>query len=408
MSPSQPSPKNTTTTQQQTIISAFKAAQSKYRRRPQSKLEYESSRSTIIDFSSPQQLRENFFQPISNGFENEKPLSFFSSEITHPTQAFTLKEFPGFLYLPGALPLSAQLELAYWALSNYCELPHMTNIDSLTSDSKSSNDSLPVEAISMWEHWKNEQSSQKNTKNAIKTKSKNHKTNSRNTKARPKTLQRLSWSTMGYHYDWTERSYRDDCHSTVPSPIQTMSRYYAQLYFQYMTPNQTPPPPFDPTACILNYYKLKSLMGGHSDNLEYALDKPVISLSLGLPAIFLLGGRTKEDSPVIPILIRPGDVMFLGGKSRLRYHGMARVISLEEWFQDWGGKDINIEEIQKEGKLSSHAHTDLEFVKLYLSKHRMNLNVRQVLPDGVSSILEMDVKDVDTLEQRKKVKRNVD
>ena len=43
-------------------------------------------------------------------------------------------------------------------------------------------------------------------------------------------------------------------------------------------------------------------MGGHQDDLELTFDKPVVSISLGLPAIFLLGGATKNDTP-IPILV---------------------------------------------------------------------------------------------------------
>ena len=119
---------------------------------------------------------------------------------------------------------------------------------------------------------------------------------------------------------------------------------------------------FLPSAAIVNFYTLKSTMGGHCDDLEFALDKPVVSFSVGLSGVFLLGGGTSsQDSPVLPILVRSGDVMILGGDARLRYHGMARVLPpLETTTLD----------------LSS------------VSQHRININVRQVLPDGINSIAE--------------------
>ena len=58
-------------------------------------------------------------------------------------------------------------------------------------------------------------------------------------------------------------------------------------------------------------------MGGHRDDLELDFTQPVVSISLGLPAIFLLGGDTKDCEPVVPILVRPGDVYLLAGDSRL-------------------------------------------------------------------------------------------
>eukprot|EP00957_Ditylum_brightwellii_P174320 13271547-Ditylum_brightwellii.AAC.1 len=81
-------------------------------------------------------------------------------------------------------------------------------------------------------------------------------------------------------------------------------------------------------------------MGGHRDDLEYDFSKPVISISLGLPSIFLLGGKDRNNYAV-PILVRPGDVMVLGGDCRLHYHGMARVVVPSSSRQKEGGKEYN-------------------------------------------------------------------
>jgi alkylated DNA repair dioxygenase AlkB len=71
---------------------------------------------------------------------------------------------------------------------------------------------------------------------------------------------------------------------------------------------------------IVNYYSGKAYMGGHRDDLEYTFDQPVVSLSLGCSAVFLLGGEDKDAHPV-PIVLRSGDAVIMGGRSRLCVHG---------------------------------------------------------------------------------------
>lgn len=148
---------------------------------------------------------------------------------------------------------------------------------------------------------------------------------------------------------------------------------------------------FAPEASIVNYYNTKSLMGGHRDELEIALDKPVVSLSMGLPAIFLLGGKTKEEEPVVPILIRPGDVMCLGGDARLNYHSMARVLPHTVPIPD-AKASLCADENQrltvasvKNGDLETEdlskiSECDLLGLEEYLMEHRININIRQVYP----------------------------
>lgn len=51
------------------------------------------------------------------------------------------------------------------------------------------------------------------------------------------------------------------------------------------------------------------------------MEQPIVSLSMGSSAVFLLGGRTRDKAP-LPILIRSGDVVVMGRQSRLCYHGV--------------------------------------------------------------------------------------
>lgn len=66
-------------------------------------------------------------------------------------------------------------------------------------------------------------------------------------------------------------------------------------------------------------------MGGHVDSAEHTHDSPVVSLSLGRSAIFLLGGATGEERPC-SMLLHSGTAVMFGGPSRLRFHGVSRVL----------------------------------------------------------------------------------
>ena len=86
---------------------------------------------------------------------------------------------------------------------------------------------------------------------------------------------------------------------------------------------------FTPDLCIVNWYGPSSRMGLHQDKDESraSLDAgaPVVSLSIGDSARFLFGGLKRKD-PVEKILLESGDVFVFGGESRLRYHGVTRIL----------------------------------------------------------------------------------
>ena len=56
------------------------------------------------------------------------------------------------------------------------------------------------------------------------------------------------------------------------------------------------------------------------DDVESDLAQPIVSVSLGCPALFLMGGRTKATHPSA-LLLRGGDVLVLAGQARSCYHG---------------------------------------------------------------------------------------
>lgn len=80
-------------------------------------------------------------------------------------------------------------------------------------------------------------------------------------------------------------------------------------------------PGFAPDACLINRYVPGARMSLHQDRDEGEFESPIVSVSLGLPAIFLWGGDARSEKPRrVPLL--HGDVVVWGGASRLRYHGI--------------------------------------------------------------------------------------
>ena len=79
---------------------------------------------------------------------------------------------------------------------------------------------------------------------------------------------------------------------------------------------------FHPDACLINRYVPGSRMSLHQDRQEKPLDQPVVSLSLGLAAIFLWGGATRGERP-LRLPLYHGDAVVWGGPARLNFHGIA-------------------------------------------------------------------------------------
>jgi alkylated DNA repair protein (DNA oxidative demethylase) len=78
---------------------------------------------------------------------------------------------------------------------------------------------------------------------------------------------------------------------------------------------------FEPQACLINRYRPGARLSLHQDRDEGDLTAPIVSVSLGLPATFLWGGRTRPERPRrIPVL--HGDVAVWGGVDRLVFHGI--------------------------------------------------------------------------------------
>jgi DNA oxidative demethylase len=84
--------------------------------------------------------------------------------------------------------------------------------------------------------------------------------------------------------------------------------------------------PAGPEACLVNHYVVGAKLGSHADTDEETYDAPVVSVSLGDAATFHVGGLKRSD-PKVRLRLESGDVVILGGKSRLAYHGIDRIFA---------------------------------------------------------------------------------
>ena len=127
------------------------------------------------------------------------------------------------------------------------------------------------------------------------------------------------WNGLTYSYE-DRRSDHDDLPVPgIPSRFATIARVAAADAGFTMQPD----------LCIMNFYSAAAKLGVHQDKDErpetIAAGIPVVSVSLGDAARFVIGGLSRRD-PTQPLILRSGDVLVMGGPSRLRYHGVSRIL----------------------------------------------------------------------------------
>lgn len=167
----------------------------------------------------------------------------------------------------------------------------------------------------------------------------------------PERLKKLRWSCLGYEYDWQNRCYLPDSRCAFPALLAELS---VELTDRVGVRNHLP------DGAIINYYRANSVMGPHRDDVEPALNKPLVSISLGCDAIFLIETKPfEEDSEVSAVHLRSGDVVILSGPARLALHSVAVI-----FFNTFACPE-------------RLGESDLALVDV-LKTTRLNLNIKQV------------------------------
>jgi alkylated DNA repair protein (DNA oxidative demethylase) len=127
------------------------------------------------------------------------------------------------------------------------------------------------------------------------------------------------WNALTYKYESARSDYDNAPVAPVPEQWVVMaSRLAAEAGFVFV-----------PDLCIMNWYDADGRMGLHQDKDErpesIAAGLPVVSVSLGDTARFLFGGLKRRDE-IESLLLESGDAFVFGGASRLRYHGVSRIV----------------------------------------------------------------------------------
>lgn len=200
---------------------------------------------------------------------------------------------------------------------------------------------------------------------------------------RNKLWKTLRWTTLGYHYDWTNKIYDESARNEFPKDLAAMCCHFAQVLSF---------PGFQPEAAIVNYYPVGSTLAGHTDHSEKNLEAPLFSFSFGQSAIFLIGGNTKDEQPDA-LLLRSGDVIVMTREARLCYHAVPKVFhcSDAERSQRWELPDETDQpEVQTAAATAiatsvwndCRSTTTTSAFADYISNSRININIRQVLNEG--------------------------
>ena len=153
-------------------------------------------------------------------------------------------------------------------------------------------------------------------------------------------LTKLRWITFGYHHDWNTKIYNlQQTTVCIPERIIDLCRMIS-MFMNF---------DFKPEAGIINYYGRNSSLCFHTDHSELNHQAPLISLSLGRSAIFLIGGPNKQSTkPIIPILLNDSDLIIMSDESRLALHSVPKILPESSTVND------------------------------HQSIHRINVNIRQV------------------------------
>jgi alkylated DNA repair protein (DNA oxidative demethylase) len=123
----------------------------------------------------------------------------------------------------------------------------------------------------------------------------------------------LGWVSdeHGYRYTRTDPQTAKPWPALPPVLLDLAQRAAALAGFEH----------FEPDACLINHYRPGTRLSLHQDRNEQDYTQPIVSISLGLPAVFLFGGLQRSDRP-LRISLNHGDVLVWGGEDRLRFHGI--------------------------------------------------------------------------------------
>ena len=135
---------------------------------------------------------------------------------------------------------------------------------------------------------------------------------------KPMSVRMTNCGTLGWVTD-QDRGYRyQELHPVTGVPWPPIPPVLLRLW------QEVSGYPQPPEACLVNFYEGEAKMGLHQDRDERNFEAPVVSVSLGDQCLFRIGGIARA-APTRSFRLSSGDVVVLGGESRLSFHGVDRV-----------------------------------------------------------------------------------
>tara|TARA_R110002020_G_scaffold47752_15_gene136165 strand:- start:4341 stop:4949 length:609 start_codon:yes stop_codon:yes gene_type:complete len=150
---------------------------------------------------------------------------------------------------------------------------------------------------------------------------------------KPLSVRMTNCGELGWVADKSGYRYQDR-HPVTGAPWPPIPDMLLQLWTELSGD------PRPPQACLVNFYDDKARMGLHQDRDEQDFSAPVLSVSLGDACLFRVGG-TERSQPTRSFRLESGDVVVLGGESRLVFHGVDRIYPTTSTLLKDGGR-INL------------------------------------------------------------------
>jgi DNA oxidative demethylase len=160
---------------------------------------------------------------------------------------------------------------------------------------------------------------------------------------KPMSVRMTNCGPLGWVTD-KERGYRYQAtHPVTGKPWPAMPQRLLDLW------DEVTRYPAPPEACLVNYYSGEAKMGLHQDKDEEDFHAPVLSVSLGDTAIFRVGGLTRKDA-TRALKLKSGDVVALGGRDRLAFHGIDRILpGTSDLLPEGGRINLTLRRVTKRG-----------------------------------------------------------
>jgi alkylated DNA repair protein alkB family protein 1 len=262
-----------------------------------------------------------------------------SNSTTRPV--YGIKGVEGFVYVPGALTQAEQIYFMQQSFTAYAKPPNSTNLDA----------HYETPSDGFFPHFKAQ------TDVTLHKKVDDSRVVFKADEVESKIIRKIRWITLGYQYNWTTKEYNfNEADSAAVFP-NDLARWI-QSAVEVLGFGSD----YRPEAGIVNFYQPEDTLTGHVDRSEKNMEAPLVSLSIGQSAIFLLGGKSREDAPVRAIIVRSGDLSILSGPSRHLFHGVPKILS-ESTFEAPQSVD----------------EEDLKICLKLFENCRININVRQVV-----------------------------